>query len=67
LQAVPTAEWLDKHACDDGQERGGCCGWQADCGDRVVLVRNNREWRRLGRTVMAVWVGGSRGNLCNLF
>jgi len=26
LQAVSAADWLDKHACDDGQRNGGCYG-----------------------------------------
>ena len=75
MQPVPAAEWLDKHACDDVQGRGGCCGWRADCGGRDILMGNNGEWSRFGRTVVAVWVRGveetfaicselSNGNTC---
>jgi len=58
LQVVSTAEWLDKHACDDGQESGGCCGGWAVYGGRGVWVGNNDEYSRFGRIVVAVWVGG---------
>jgi hypothetical protein len=66
LQVVSAAKWLDKYACDDRQERGGCCGGWAVCGGRVVWVGNNDEWSRFGRTLVAVWEGGG-GNLRNLF
>jgi len=49
LQVVSTVEWLDKHACDDGQESGGCCGRWAVYGGRVVWV---------GTTVNIVDLGG---------
>ena len=75
LQAVFAAKWLDKHACDDGQWSGGCCGGCVICGGKVVGVGNNSEWSRSGRTVVTVWVGGvdetfaiclefSNGNIC---
>ena len=60
LQAVSVSEWLDKHACDDGQGRGECCGRWAVCGGRAVWMGNNGEQSRFGRTLVAVWVGGWR-------
>jgi len=76
LQAVSVSEWLDKHACDDGQGRGECCGGWAVCGGRAVWMGNNGEQSRFGRTLVAVWVGGveetfaicfelSNGNTCS--
>jgi hypothetical protein len=66
LQPVLAAKWLDKHACDDGQGKGGGCGVLVVGGGRaeveegwrgVVWVVNDGEWIRFGRRAMAGWVG----------